>query len=246
MNIFKPILLAASILLALNHTVQAHYDPNIGRWINRDPIFEKGGVNLYEFAENSAINKFDVLGNYATKEKAMDAAKAAVGSAAAASRISGYTQANSGTKYLTIDADENLIWSDSELFSVAQSSGVFRGVAGVEYSSVVYCCPKAAEQDRYNFASPVRGSLPGRSEFFQGLKGSTNMAGWPSDCTGVAMMHSHTSEMLYYSNSGGLTPLFEMPDNDPPSDVDKKWLGKGAEVFIIHETFGAFRLVEVK
>ena len=38
------------------------YSSDLGRWINRDPIGEHGGIHLYEFARNSAINKFDPFG----------------------------------------------------------------------------------------------------------------------------------------------------------------------------------------
>jgi len=62
MKIFKSLFLAVFGLVVQTQTVKAHYDPNIGRWINRDPIFEKGGVNLYGFVGNSTINKTDRLG----------------------------------------------------------------------------------------------------------------------------------------------------------------------------------------
>ncbi len=39
-----------------------HYDPSLGRWLNRDPIFEQGGYNLYGFVGNDGINRLDVLG----------------------------------------------------------------------------------------------------------------------------------------------------------------------------------------
>ncbi|UDQ98377.1 RHS repeat-associated core domain-containing protein [Lentisphaerota bacterium WC36G] len=39
-----------------------YYNPSTGKWINRDPIQEKGGINLYGFALNSAINYWDNLG----------------------------------------------------------------------------------------------------------------------------------------------------------------------------------------
>jgi RHS repeat-associated protein len=39
------------------------YDPVNGRWINRDPIAEMGGLNLYGMVGNNAVNLFDVLGN---------------------------------------------------------------------------------------------------------------------------------------------------------------------------------------
>jgi RHS repeat-associated protein len=38
------------------------YDPNLQRWINRDPIGEAGGMNLYGFVGNNGINLFDPYG----------------------------------------------------------------------------------------------------------------------------------------------------------------------------------------
>ena len=38
------------------------YDPIWGRWINRDPIEEDGGLNLYAFCENDGVNGVDLLG----------------------------------------------------------------------------------------------------------------------------------------------------------------------------------------
>ena len=39
-----------------------YYDPETGRWPNRDPIAEQGGVNLYGFVGNDLIASVDVLG----------------------------------------------------------------------------------------------------------------------------------------------------------------------------------------
>ena len=39
-----------------------YYSPVLGRWISRDPIGERGGVNLHCFVWNSAIQTFDHLG----------------------------------------------------------------------------------------------------------------------------------------------------------------------------------------
>ncbi|MDF1816261.1 MAG: RHS repeat-associated core domain-containing protein [Verrucomicrobiales bacterium] len=39
-----------------------YYSPHLGRWINKDPIEEKGGVNLYEFVGNDSISSVDLLG----------------------------------------------------------------------------------------------------------------------------------------------------------------------------------------
>jgi RHS repeat-associated protein len=38
------------------------YDPNLQRWINRDPIEEEGGINLYTFLFNDAANLLDAFG----------------------------------------------------------------------------------------------------------------------------------------------------------------------------------------
>jgi RHS repeat-associated protein len=38
------------------------YDPVLHRWLNRDPIQEKGGANLYAFCGNNGINIIDLLG----------------------------------------------------------------------------------------------------------------------------------------------------------------------------------------
>lgn len=39
-----------------------YYDPLTGRWLNRDPIGEGGGINLYGMIGNDGINAVDVLG----------------------------------------------------------------------------------------------------------------------------------------------------------------------------------------
>lgn len=39
-----------------------YYNPELGRWLNRDPIWERGGINLYGMVSNDPVNKVDVLG----------------------------------------------------------------------------------------------------------------------------------------------------------------------------------------
>ncbi len=39
-----------------------YYDPNLQRWINRDPIGELGGINLYQFVLDKPVNSFDPYG----------------------------------------------------------------------------------------------------------------------------------------------------------------------------------------
>ena len=47
------------------------YDPALGRWINRDPIGEEGGLNLYGFVYNNSIVYYDLLGLKIIKEEVL-------------------------------------------------------------------------------------------------------------------------------------------------------------------------------
>jgi len=38
------------------------YDADLGRWLNRDPIEEEGGINLYGYLGNEPLNSMDPLG----------------------------------------------------------------------------------------------------------------------------------------------------------------------------------------
>ena len=39
-----------------------YYDPQTGRWLSRDPIGERGGLNLYGFVGNHPVGRIDFLG----------------------------------------------------------------------------------------------------------------------------------------------------------------------------------------
>lgn len=57
-----PLKLLLLLLSLLTSIASAHYDPAMGRWLNRDPIAENGGVNLYGFVGNDGVGKVDRLG----------------------------------------------------------------------------------------------------------------------------------------------------------------------------------------
>jgi RHS repeat-associated protein len=38
------------------------YDPNLQRWVNQDPIGERGGLNIYRAMDNNPINEVDYFG----------------------------------------------------------------------------------------------------------------------------------------------------------------------------------------
>ena len=39
-----------------------YLDPVTGRWVSKDPIAEKGGLNLYGFVGNNGVNQWDIIG----------------------------------------------------------------------------------------------------------------------------------------------------------------------------------------
>lgn len=58
-HLLLKLLLFIHVLCSIAH---AHYDPQVGRWMSRDPIEENGGLNLYGFVGNDGVGKVDVLG----------------------------------------------------------------------------------------------------------------------------------------------------------------------------------------
>ncbi len=62
-----------------------YYSPELGRWLNRDPIGERGGLNLYGMLKNNSIRYTDRLGLICEAEAAaLSAAEQAAGDAEAA------------------------------------------------------------------------------------------------------------------------------------------------------------------
>ena len=60
------LILGAMFMLAMQARATMYfgrpYDPNLQRWIQRDPIGEAGGVNLFQFVGNNPLRYVDPLG----------------------------------------------------------------------------------------------------------------------------------------------------------------------------------------
>ena len=54
------LLLVAGLLAAA--PARAFYNPQTGHWLNRDPMEEQGGLNLYACSANDSVNHWDLLG----------------------------------------------------------------------------------------------------------------------------------------------------------------------------------------
>jgi len=66
MNAMRKTLLPIILLPLLTHicrdTASAYYDPGVQRWIVRDPIGQRGGINLHTYVRNAPVNLVDPFG----------------------------------------------------------------------------------------------------------------------------------------------------------------------------------------
>ncbi|MDF7802121.1 RHS repeat-associated core domain-containing protein, partial [Pontiellaceae bacterium B1224] len=58
----KKFLIQLLLLVSVVSSSNAYYQAEQGRWLNRDPIEESGGQNLYGFVSNDSVNDADYLG----------------------------------------------------------------------------------------------------------------------------------------------------------------------------------------
>ena len=225
-----------------------YYDPLTGRWPSRDPIGEDGGLNLYGFVGNHPTISSDRFGLYQNKDEALNAARDAVGIKSSNSRITGLAEVEA---YLPkppyvfnpgpmSGSDAVLYWLNEPGPDVPRFS---TGVAGVEYSATVFCCPNRLG-DHYGYRGPLRGKLPSRGELIGGLLGSVEINGWPDGCNPVAFIHSHTMTQLFVNNDGALSSSTNfLPNNGGPASDDLA-IGGNAERYLVHEYVGVYFLVK--
>lgn len=81
--------------IGLSYYGYRFYAPPIGRWLNRDPLQESGGINLYGFVEGDPVNFIDPNGQWAAALLPI-LAKPAIG--AVSGGASGYALAKPGHK----------------------------------------------------------------------------------------------------------------------------------------------------
>ena len=61
-SVRKPGCGTGKVLVLVSYYGFRYYVPETGRWLSRDPIGERGGLNVYGFVRNEVINSYDLLG----------------------------------------------------------------------------------------------------------------------------------------------------------------------------------------
>jgi RHS repeat-associated protein len=75
------------------------YDPNLQRWLNRDPIAELGGINLYDYVANNPINYFDPFGLVTVVAVGLPTSSNPFGHVAIATTGNGVVSFGTGTQF---------------------------------------------------------------------------------------------------------------------------------------------------
>jgi RHS repeat-associated protein len=109
-----------------------YYNPNTGRWLNRDPLEEEGGVNVYGMVTNDMINYWDYLGLDKCKD-CLSAKKALAGALNARAAYGGESPA-SGFIKIDIGAENNDIQTGfkAEAFINEDTREIHVAYAGTE------------------------------------------------------------------------------------------------------------------
>jgi RHS repeat-associated protein len=106
--------------IGLDLTLYRAYNPSLGRWLNRDPIGEKGGMNLYGYVGNNPIVNIDPLGLYNLGDFGEDSLGFAAGLGDAVSL--------GATDWLAKQIDGEIMGPDAKaaIQSVQDCSGAFK------------------------------------------------------------------------------------------------------------------------
>lgn len=68
-SLLRKLLLVPLLLVCFCTSARAFYDASVGRWVNRDPIEEADGSNLYTFVANNSISRYDGNGLFGCRRE---------------------------------------------------------------------------------------------------------------------------------------------------------------------------------
>ena len=187
-----------------------YLDPLTGRWINRDPIEEEGGLNLYGFVGNSGVDTWDKLGMaagvpYNTYEEAKTAAVEDLKKAGWDSWTRGKNALDKYSDWSKITPQIKADWA------VYQRSG--KGLelsknilAGAEQYTVHYCL-----DEKHYYGTISSGQLPTASQVENGIVGTVSDAEidsaknqLPDNSSIEGIGHTHILQLFWTTWKGEL------------------------------------------
>ena len=111
-----------------------YYDPATGRWLSRDPIEERGGLNLYGFVGNHAVNNWDRLGNESYEDCEKRASREKICKYVAASAVCALSLIGIDAK---IAADKNPVAYWASATAIMASYGAALTLANDQYTDTI-------------------------------------------------------------------------------------------------------------
>jgi RHS repeat-associated protein len=156
-----------------------YLSPPLGRWISKDPIEERGGINLYGFVGNDGVSRWDILGldpgdDFTTFDAAYDDARGYVRRKAEESLDLGWKQFGDVVGIPTVTkTDRDAIFdrmmerqhaeklqettkSDMAIYQIGKINNtlLFVLIIGREKAASVYCYNRAGKAEfSYNFSN---------------------------------------------------------------------------------------------
>ena len=177
-----------------------YYDPETGRWLSRDPIEERGGLNLYGFVGNDGVNWVDILGlterSFDNYSSALNYSLTTVYKSTEISISKGKSEALALREVYLNSAKRSYIGKNFGYYKIEEISMVPSGyfdkdgnwisdgyeeeivrhnhfVYGVEFLILIY---SYSVDSKYYVSDTVRASIPSYSNHVD----NSTVGGWPS------------------------------------------------------------------
>jgi RHS repeat-associated protein len=169
-----------------------YYDPKNGRFLGRDPLEEKGGINLYAFCLNNPINAWDVLGNL-TEQEASD-------------QLSAYYQqhqvqwwGNSGAGFAAQFSPALMFSSPGQIASAGVSNGIM--FSGVSYGTSGWMGGSSDSGDDASSGSSSSSSSGGTAKIISSTKNADGSITYKTTSGDVTVTTASNTNF----NSSGMT-----------------------------------------
>jgi len=196
-----------------------YYDPVTGRWPSRDPIGERGGVNLYGMVRNDAVNGWDELGlkpgdEHDTFGEALKSGATYIADLTTKSRELGVKELFSSFMFspISLGVQGYLQGGNYTVWFVKDDPETIRGIFGREHAMSIFCVNKTEGGRKFIEGSMVKGDIPSAGKKYDGTAGNWNGRVSGSQFSDldesvyqsidsskrVAMIHTHNlGEMIY-------------------------------------------------